>query len=156
MRVAVSIVLATTLVTTPLKLVLAQAAEQEAVSEQQTAPDSTTHLIRVPPLTHKTARLWMVSSDKARLNTEFAGASFVQEQGGEVSTAALVAIVLGSIVVVGAIVGGIAAAGENDNPGSFKSKTDTVEGVGLGALLAIPVTVILVLIVAICYDDRCS
>ncbi len=154
MRAAVSLVLATTLVTTPLKMVLAQAAQQEAVSVQQTAPDSTTHLIRVPPLTHKTARLWMVSLDKALLNTEFAGPSFIQEQEGGLSTAAAVAIVLGSIVVLGAIVGGGIAAGENNDPESFKSTHSTIEGVGLGALLAIPVTVAaVILLAALCIED---
>ncbi len=60
MRAALSIVLATALITTPLKLVLAQAAKQEAVSVQQTAPpDSSRHrLIAVPPVTDNTSRLW--------------------------------------------------------------------------------------------------
>ena len=60
MRVAVSLVLATTLVTTPLKLVLAQAAQQQTISGQQTtAPDSSSHRpIRVPLITDRTAPLW--------------------------------------------------------------------------------------------------
>ena len=60
MRAALSIVLAGLLVTTPLKQVLAQADQQEAVSVQRTAsPDSSGHrLIRVPPVTDNTARLW--------------------------------------------------------------------------------------------------
>ena len=60
MKAALSIVLAATLVTTPLKLVLAQAAEQEAATVQQTAPpDSSGHrLIVVPPVTDNTSRLW--------------------------------------------------------------------------------------------------
>ena len=58
MRTIVSVVLATVLVTTPLKLVLAQAAEQEAATVQQT-PDSSSHrLIGVPPVTDNTSRLW--------------------------------------------------------------------------------------------------
>lgn len=60
MRAAVSLVLATALVTTPLKLVLAQAAGQQAATVQQTtAQDSsrTAGLIRVPPVTDKTAQL---------------------------------------------------------------------------------------------------
>ncbi len=60
MRRAISVILAAVLVTTPIKLVLAQAAEQEAVSVQQTAPpDSSGHrLIGVPPVTDNTSRLW--------------------------------------------------------------------------------------------------
>ena len=60
MRRAISIVLAAILVTTPLKMVLAQAAQQEAVSVQQTVPpDSSGHrLIGVPPVTDNTSRLW--------------------------------------------------------------------------------------------------
>ena len=59
MRAALSIVLAGLLVTTPLKLVLAQAAKQETATVQQTAPDSSSHrLIRVPPITDRTAPLW--------------------------------------------------------------------------------------------------
>ena len=59
MRAALSIVVATALVTTPMKLVLAQAAQQEAASIQQTASDSSGHrLIGVPPVTANTARLW--------------------------------------------------------------------------------------------------
>ncbi len=154
MKAALSIVLAGLLVTTPIKLVLAQAAQEEAVSVQQTAPpDSSGHrLIGVPPVTDNTSRLWSTPSDRARLNTEFAGASFVQEGG--LSTAARVAIVLGSIVVAGAIVGGVVAAGENENPNSFKSTHSTIEGVGLGALLAIPVTVAAVILLALlCIED---
>jgi hypothetical protein len=81
MRAAVSIILATMVVTTPLKLVFAQAAEQEAATVRQTAPDSATNLIRVPPLTHKTSRLWRNPSGRALLNTELAGALLVQDQG---------------------------------------------------------------------------
>ncbi len=60
MRTAVSVVLATALVTTPLKLVLAQAAQQQTISGQQTtAPASSSHRpIRFPPITDRTAPLW--------------------------------------------------------------------------------------------------
>ena len=58
MKAALSIVLAGLLVTTPLEQVFAQAAQQEAVSVQQT-PDSSGHrLIGVPPVTANTSRLW--------------------------------------------------------------------------------------------------
>ena len=154
MKAALSIVLAGLLVTTPLKQVFAQAAQQEAATVQQDAPpDSSGHrLIGVPSVTDNTSRLWSTPSDRARLNTEFAGASFVQEGG--LSTAAQVAIVLGSIVVAGAIVGGVVAAGEDNNPESFKSTHSTLEGVGLGALLAIPVTVAaVILLTLLCIED---
>ena len=42
MRRAISVILAAVLVTTPLKLVLAQAGQQEAVSVQRTAPPDST------------------------------------------------------------------------------------------------------------------
>ncbi len=154
MRTAVSVVLATALATTPLKMVLAQAAQQEAATVQQTAPqDSSGHrLIGVPPVADNTSPLWRTPADRVLLNTEFAGASFVQ-QGG-LSTAAEVAIGLGAIVVAGAIVGGVLTAGENDNPGSLRSRRSTLEGVGLGALLAIPVTVAAVVFFALlCIED---
>ena len=66
MRAIVSVVLATALVTTPLKLVLAQATQQEAVSVQQTVvPDSSGHrLIGVPPVTDNTSRLWQPLAGK--------------------------------------------------------------------------------------------
>ena len=57
---AISVVLLGTLLTTPLKQVLAQASQQDAASVQQTtAQDSsrTAELIRVPPVTDRTARL---------------------------------------------------------------------------------------------------
>ena len=60
MKAALSIVLATTLLAAPLNLVLAQAAQQEAVSVQQTAPphSSAYRLIGLPPVTDNIARLW--------------------------------------------------------------------------------------------------
>ena len=81
MRRAISVILAAILVTTPIKLVLAQTAQQEAVSVQQTAPpDSSGHrLIGVPPVTDNTSRLWRNPSDRALLDTEFADALLVQE-----------------------------------------------------------------------------
>ncbi len=70
MRTAVSVLLAGLLVTLPIKQVFAQAAQQEAVSIQQT-PDSTTHLIRVPVLTPETALLWQpIAENRARIITE--------------------------------------------------------------------------------------
>jgi hypothetical protein len=115
------------------------------VSVQQTAPPGgATNLVRVPPLTPQTAPLWRTPSAKARPNTEFVGASFVPEGG--LSTAGKWALVLGLIVVGGAVVGGAAAAGEDDRPESFKSTHSTIEGVGLGAVLAIPVALVLSLL----------
>ena len=74
MKAVLSIVLAGLLVTTPLKLVLAQAAQQEAVSVQQTAPpDSSGHrLIGVPPVTDNTSRLWEPLAGKDALAGIFA------------------------------------------------------------------------------------
>ena len=60
MKAALSIVLAGLLVTTPVKLVLAQAAEQDSTTADASlvqAPESS-HLIRVPALTATTALLW--------------------------------------------------------------------------------------------------
>ena len=103
MRAIVSLVLATALVTTPLKMVFAQAEQQEAVSVQQNAlPDSSGHrLIRVPPVTDNTARLWRNPSGRALLNTELADASLVEEGWfGDLSPDAKVGIVLLVIVLV--------------------------------------------------------
>ncbi len=78
MRAALSIVLATALVTTPLKLVLAQAAQQEAVGVQQTVPPDSSgqRLIGVPPVTDNTSRLfWRNPSDRTLLNMAFAAPS---------------------------------------------------------------------------------
>ncbi len=75
MRAAVSLVLATALVTTPLKLVLAQAAgKQVATVQQATAQDSsrTAGLIRVPPVTDKTAQLLEPSTNEDALAAIFA------------------------------------------------------------------------------------
>ena len=74
MRRAISIVLAAILVTTPLKMVLAQAAQQEAVSVQQTVPpDSSGHrLIGVPPVTDNTSRLWQPLAGKDAIADIFA------------------------------------------------------------------------------------
>ena len=110
LRAVLSIVLAGLLVTTPLKLVLAQTAQQEAVSVQQTAsPDSKGHrLIGVPPVRANTSRLWRNPADRARLNTELSDGFFVQR--GELSIGAQVAIALVVIAVGLLIFGAIAKA----------------------------------------------
>ncbi len=74
MRAALSVVLATALVTTPLKLVLAQAAQQEAVSVQQTAPPNSSghRLIGLPPVTDNTSRLWEPLAGKDAIADIFA------------------------------------------------------------------------------------
>ena len=74
MKAALSIVLAGLLVTTPLKLALAQAAQQEAVSVQQTAPpDSSGHrLIRVASRDRHTSRLWEPLAGKDAIADIFA------------------------------------------------------------------------------------
>ena len=66
MKAALSIALAGLLVILPVEQVLAQAAQQEAVSVQQTAPaDGATRLFRVPPLTQNTARLLRTPFERA-------------------------------------------------------------------------------------------
>ena len=75
MKAALSIVLAGLLVTTPLKLVLAQASHQEAATVQQTTAQdssSTAGLIRVPPVTDKTAQLLEPSTKEDALAAIFA------------------------------------------------------------------------------------
>ncbi len=103
MKAVLSIILAGLLVTTPLKMVLAQAAQQEAVSVQQTAPpDSSSHqLIGVPPVTDNTSRLWRNPADRARLNTELSDGFFVQR--GELSIGAQVAIAI-VVIAVGLLI----------------------------------------------------
>ncbi len=84
--------------------------------------------------------------DQFRFSSEFPNASSVQQDG--ISTAAKVAYVLGFIVVLGAVVGGVSAAGENEDPESFKSSKTVAEGVGIGALVAIPFTAVIVGLIA--------
>ena len=74
MKAALSVVLAGLLATLPLKQVLAQAEQQEAATVQQTAsPDSSSHrLIRVPPVTDNTARLWQPLASEGGLADIFA------------------------------------------------------------------------------------
>ncbi len=74
MKAALSIVLAGLLVTTPLKLALAQAAQQEAVSIQQTAPPNSSghRLIGLPPVTDNIARLWEPLAGKDAIADIFA------------------------------------------------------------------------------------
>ena len=82
MRKALSIVLAGLLVMTPPKLVLAQAAQQEAVGVQQAVPsdDAAAHLFRIQPLTQNSALLFNTSSDRALLDTPFADAPLAQQE----------------------------------------------------------------------------
>ena len=103
MRAALSIVLATALVTTPLKLVLAQAAQQEAVSVQQTVPPDSSgqRLIGVAPVTDNTSRLW------EPLASEDAFADIFAEDGSLATPAPMpkgVRIVLTFIAVVAIVV----------------------------------------------------
>ena len=101
MRAIVSVVLATALVTTPLKLVLAQATKQEAVSVQQTVvPDSSGHrLIGVPPVTDNTSRLWQPLAGKDAI------ADILAEDGSipwpapkDARTAIIVAVVIALVL----------------------------------------------------------
>ncbi len=68
MRAALSIVLAGLLVMARPQPVLAQTAQQEAVSLQQAVPpDGAAHLFHVPPLKQNTARPLRASSDHTPL-----------------------------------------------------------------------------------------
>ena len=67
-------VLAGLLLVLPVEQVLAQAAQQEAVSVQQTTPSvAAARLLRVPPLTPNAALLLRTSSDRALLDTDNEG-----------------------------------------------------------------------------------
>ena len=111
MRAIVSVVLATALVTTPLKLVLAQATQQEAVSVQQTVvPDSSGHrLIGVPPVTDNTSRLWepLASEDAfADIFAEdgsLAGPTPIPK-GAEIAIYIVVGLVLVAALLIGLLV----------------------------------------------------
>ncbi len=112
MRAALSIVLAGLLVTAPLKLVLAQAAQQEAVSVQQTVPpDSSGHrLIGVPPVTDNTSRLWEPLASKDALvdifaydDSETRVAAPQEFGGGGGATVLLVVVMLSLLVALGVL-----------------------------------------------------
>ena len=80
MKAALSIVLAGLLILLPIEQVLAQAAQQEAVGEQQTAPsDGVAHLFRVPPLTENAALLLRGSSDGPLLDASLSNTYAVVE-----------------------------------------------------------------------------
>ena len=84
MKAALSIVLAALLIMLPVEQVLAQAAQQEAVSVQQTEPsDGAAALFRVPPLTENSKLLLRTSSERSLLNTPFADAPFAQQEPDE-------------------------------------------------------------------------
>ena len=144
MRKALSIFLTALLIILPVEQVLAQTVQQDAVSVQQTRPPNpAAALLRVPPLSENSVRLLRGSSERSLLNTPFAEAPLVQESAGDgLGTWEMVGVVLGLVVVAGGILGGIEAAGENDDPESFKSSHDVFYGVGYGALVAIPYAVI--------------
>ena len=62
MRAVLSIVLAGLLVTTPLKQVLAQAAQQDSTTAETSVERE--RVVRVPPLTRETALLWQPLAEK--------------------------------------------------------------------------------------------
>ncbi len=150
MHKATSIVLAALLIILPVEQVLAQAAQQEAVSVQPTAPTgSAASLFRVPPLSENSARLLGNPSERALLSARFVERPVMQEDsGGGVSTSEVIA----GLVVIGAIVGGIYAWGENDNPESFRSSHSVFYGLVFGALVAGGLVVVGVL----CSDISCT
>ena len=105
MKAALSIVLAGLLIILPVEQVLAQAAQREAVSVQQTVPpDGAAHLFRVPPLTENSARLLRTPSDRMLLHTPIADALLVQENNGE-GLAWGWNVLIGAVVVAGLAVG---------------------------------------------------
>ena len=150
MKAALSIFLAALLIILPVEQVLAQAVQQQAVSVQRGAQDPAARLFHVPPLTENSARLLRTSSDRTLLDTDFAEPVLMQNAPGWWGDldggAKAVVLVVGAIVVAGAAVGGAVAAGENNNPESFKSKHNVFYGIGLGALVAVPVVALFALI----------
>lgn len=88
MRPAIALVLTTALVTTPLTLALAQASQQEANSIlQPAAQDSSSHrLIRVPPVTDRTARLVVLSPNEDALAAIFTGDGETRPNLGSAAT----------------------------------------------------------------------
>ncbi len=116
MKAALSIVLAGLLVTTPLKLALAQAAQQEAgVSEQQAAPPDSSgqRLIGVPPVTNNTSRLWEPLAGKDAIADIFAEDGLIPGPAAApiskdaktaiIVVAVLAAVVIGLVLIVNAI-----------------------------------------------------
>ena len=112
MKVALSIVLAALLIILPVEQVLAQAAQQEAVSLQQAAPSgSAASLFRVPPLTENTALLLRTNPVDALLPTPVALNPGVDEPAPmPLSTGGKIAIIVGVLLVIGAIAIGVAIA----------------------------------------------
>ena len=103
MRRAIAIVLSAVLVTTPLKLVLAQAHQQEAVSVQQTAPpDSSGHrLIGVPLVTDNTSRLWEPLASKDAIADIFAeDGSILEPAPRDIPAGGKVAIVIVAVAML--------------------------------------------------------
>ncbi len=100
MRATLSIVLAGLLVTTPLKQVLAQAAQQDSttadtslVREQRSQP-----IIRVPALTPETALLWQpLAENHPRIFVE--PSLFDRDQDDESGNAAVIVLLLIIILV---------------------------------------------------------
>ena len=161
MKAALSIVLAALLIMLPVEQVLAQAAHQADVRVQQTGPsDGAAHLFRVPPLTENSALLLRASSDRGLLDTDFAEPVLMQDAPGwwgDLDGGAKVVVVLvGAIVVAGATLGGIAAAGENNNPNSFKSKHNVFYGIGFGAVVAVPVVALFAFLAWACGQGDCT
>ena len=118
MRAVVSVVLATALVTTPIKLVLAQAAQQEAVSVQQTVPPDSSgqRLIGVPPVTDNTSRLWepLASEDAfADIFAEDAGPAPMPKGVRTVLT------VIAAVAILVVVLGGLYLLACNTGDGCF-------------------------------------
>ena len=103
MRAALSVVLATALVTTPLKLVLAQAAQQDSTTVHTTSLGTNPGaalVIRIPEVTAATAALWQPMVRSVPIGDSFpTGADLRQDDDG-LSAGTVVVIVLGISLLV--------------------------------------------------------
>ena len=114
LRAALSLLLATALVTAPLKVVFAQTSQQDAV--QQTAPpDSSGHrLIGVPTVTDNTSRLWAPLAGKDAFADIFAEdgsllgpAPRAMPKGTRIVLTALAVVAFTAVVLVGLLLFGV-------------------------------------------------
>ncbi len=120
MKAALSFVLAGLLVTLPIKQVLAQAAQQEAATVQQTAPDSGGHrLIGVPPVTGNTSRLWEPLASEDALAGIFAEDGSIPgpapiPKGAKIAIYIVVGLVILAALLFGLLLLGCAGEGIQD------------------------------------------
>ena len=102
MKAALSFVLAGLLVTTPLKLVLAQAAQQDSTTVHTTSLDNNpdaARLIHVPDVTPATAALWQPLLRSVPKGDSLLVGADLRQDGGGIRTAVTVVIVLALVVI---------------------------------------------------------